>query len=179
MICSCVFVIIFVGELAEDYPCGTEPPSRECPNGTECRIGEAWKGPNYGITNFDNILFAILTVFQCITMEGWTDILYNVSSMDITRPLQNTDSVCVFISGAVMHALRSVSGCLPLSVVLDWLLKSAEGPTVSTSNKILNMHEKKKRWSFRLWDNIPQNRDVFLFSAVKYLKGGEVAGELQ
>ncbi|KAG1943378.1 voltage-dependent N-type calcium channel subunit alpha-1B [Pimephales promelas] len=62
------------GEKVGDYPCGVEPPSRRCPDGTECR--EYWKGPNYGITNFDNILFAILTVFQCITMEGWTDVLY-------------------------------------------------------------------------------------------------------
>ncbi|XP_013405220.1 voltage-dependent calcium channel type A subunit alpha-1 [Lingula anatina] len=35
-----------------------------------------WEGPNYGITSFDNILYAMLTVFQCITMEGWTDVLY-------------------------------------------------------------------------------------------------------
>ncbi|XP_012056925.1 PREDICTED: voltage-dependent calcium channel type A subunit alpha-1-like [Atta cephalotes] len=35
-----------------------------------------WVGPNSGITNFDNIGFAMLTVFQCITMEGWTPILY-------------------------------------------------------------------------------------------------------
>ena len=27
---------------------------------------------NYGITNFDNICSAFLTIFQCITMEGWT-----------------------------------------------------------------------------------------------------------
>ena len=39
-----------------------------------CR--EYWKGPNKGITNFDNIGYAMLTVFQCITMEGWTQILY-------------------------------------------------------------------------------------------------------
>ncbi|KAL7844089.1 hypothetical protein SRHO_G00226280 [Serrasalmus rhombeus] len=65
------------GEQAADYPCGTEPPSRLCPNGTVCR--EYWKGPNFGITNFDNILFAVLTVFQCITMEGWTDILYSTN----------------------------------------------------------------------------------------------------
>uniref|UniRef100_A0A671G4D9 Voltage-dependent N-type calcium channel subunit alpha-1B n=1 Tax=Rhinolophus ferrumequinum TaxID=59479 RepID=A0A671G4D9_RHIFE len=45
--------------------------------GAECR--EYWPGPNFGITNFDNILFAVLTVFQCITMEGWTDILYNTN----------------------------------------------------------------------------------------------------
>lgn len=37
---------------------------------------ERWKGPNNGITSFDNIGFAMLTVFQCITMEGWTSILY-------------------------------------------------------------------------------------------------------
>ncbi|KAG7485905.1 voltage-dependent P Q-type calcium channel subunit alpha-1A [Solea senegalensis] len=62
------------GETVDDLPCGTELPSRLCPNGTLCRGG--WLGPNYGITQFDNILFAVLTVFQCITMEGWTEMLY-------------------------------------------------------------------------------------------------------
>ncbi|MEQ2194897.1 Voltage-dependent N-type calcium channel subunit alpha-1B, partial [Xenoophorus captivus] len=61
-------------EIREEFPCGNEPPSRLCPEGTVCR--GYWLGPNYGITQFDNILFAILTVFQCITMEGWTDLLY-------------------------------------------------------------------------------------------------------
>ncbi|XP_058266095.1 voltage-dependent P/Q-type calcium channel subunit alpha-1A isoform X7 [Hemibagrus wyckioides] len=61
-------------EIREEFPCGTELPSRLCPNGTTCR--KYWLGPNYGITQFDNILFAVLTVFQCITMEGWTDLLY-------------------------------------------------------------------------------------------------------
>lgn len=40
---------------------------------------EDWEGPNYGITSFDNIGLAMLTVFQCITMEGWTAILYWVT----------------------------------------------------------------------------------------------------
>ncbi|XP_056144457.1 voltage-dependent P/Q-type calcium channel subunit alpha-1A [Lampris incognitus] len=62
------------GEIREEFPCGTEAPSRLCPEGTTCR--QYWLGPNYGITQFDNILFAVLTVFQCITMEGWTDLLY-------------------------------------------------------------------------------------------------------
>lgn len=42
-----------------------------------CR--ERWVGPNWGITSFDNIAYAMLTVFQCITMEGWTEVLYYVS----------------------------------------------------------------------------------------------------
>ncbi|XP_024908754.1 calcium channel, voltage-dependent, N type, alpha 1B subunit, a isoform X3 [Cynoglossus semilaevis] len=65
------------GEQTAEFPCGLEAPARTCGNGTACR--EYWIGPNFGITNFDNILFAILTVFQCITMEGWVDILYNAN----------------------------------------------------------------------------------------------------
>ena len=37
-----------------------------------------WEGPNFGITNFDNFGLAMLTVFQCITLEGWSDILYAI-----------------------------------------------------------------------------------------------------
>uniref|UniRef100_A0A8D3D0J6 Calcium channel, voltage-dependent, N type, alpha 1B subunit, a n=1 Tax=Scophthalmus maximus TaxID=52904 RepID=A0A8D3D0J6_SCOMX len=68
---------IDTGEQAADFPCGLEAPARTCANGTTCT--EYWTGPNFGITNFDNILFAILTVFQCITMEGWVDILYHAN----------------------------------------------------------------------------------------------------
>ncbi|KAK9532840.1 hypothetical protein VZT92_010206 [Zoarces viviparus] len=70
---------IETGEIAADWPCGLEPPARMCPNGTKCK--KYWTGPNYGITNFDNILFAVLTVFQCITMEGWVEILYNTNDV--------------------------------------------------------------------------------------------------
>jgi len=45
--------------------------------GEVCR--EFWVGPNDGITNFDNFGLSMLTVFQCITLEGWTDVLYWVS----------------------------------------------------------------------------------------------------
>uniref|UniRef100_A0A8C5R7X2 Voltage-dependent R-type calcium channel subunit alpha n=1 Tax=Leptobrachium leishanense TaxID=445787 RepID=A0A8C5R7X2_9ANUR len=54
------------------HPCGVP----RCPSGYACR---EWIGPNDGITQFDNILFALLTVFQCITMEGWTTVLYNTN----------------------------------------------------------------------------------------------------
>uniref|UniRef100_A0A671TIR5 Voltage-dependent N-type calcium channel subunit alpha n=1 Tax=Sparus aurata TaxID=8175 RepID=A0A671TIR5_SPAAU len=69
---TCVDEVTY--DVVDELPCGNELPSRLCPNGTVCRGG--WLGPNYGITQFDNILFAVLTVFQCITMEGWTDMLY-------------------------------------------------------------------------------------------------------
>uniref|UniRef100_A0A7M4F519 Voltage-dependent R-type calcium channel subunit alpha n=1 Tax=Crocodylus porosus TaxID=8502 RepID=A0A7M4F519_CROPO len=59
-------------ELDPPHPCGVQG----CPPGYECK---EWIGPNDGITQFDNILFAVLTVFQCITMEGWTTVLYNTN----------------------------------------------------------------------------------------------------
>ncbi|XP_077369467.1 voltage-dependent L-type calcium channel subunit alpha-1D isoform X2 [Festucalex cinctus] len=65
------------GLMVEDdpSPCAFAGSGRFClTNGSECR--GKWEGPNGGITNFDNIFFAMLTVFQCITMEGWTDVLY-------------------------------------------------------------------------------------------------------
>ncbi|XP_032360649.1 voltage-dependent L-type calcium channel subunit alpha-1C isoform X9 [Etheostoma spectabile] len=69
------------GTIAEEKPAPCAPDGaygRHCKyNGTECRVG--WEGPNDGITNFDNFAFAMLTVFQCITMEGWTDVLYWVN----------------------------------------------------------------------------------------------------
>lgn len=41
---------------------------------------DEWAGPNDGITNFDNFGLAMLTVFQCITLEGWADVLYWVTN---------------------------------------------------------------------------------------------------
>uniref|UniRef100_A0A4W6FAL1 Voltage-dependent L-type calcium channel subunit alpha n=1 Tax=Lates calcarifer TaxID=8187 RepID=A0A4W6FAL1_LATCA len=69
------------GTTAEEKPAPCAPDGaygRHCTqNGTKCTVG--WEGPNDGITNFDNFAFAMLTVFQCITMEGWTDVLYWVN----------------------------------------------------------------------------------------------------
>ncbi|CAJ1052909.1 voltage-dependent P/Q-type calcium channel subunit alpha-1A isoform X1 [Xyrichtys novacula] len=67
-------------EIVDELPCGTAEPARLCLNGTVCRSG--WLGPNYGITQFDNIMFAVLTVFQCITMEGWTEMLYHSNDVE-------------------------------------------------------------------------------------------------
>ncbi|KAM6921515.1 LOW QUALITY PROTEIN: voltage-dependent R-type calcium channel subunit alpha-1E [Xenentodon cancila] len=64
-----------------EFPCGV----RQCPAKYNCI--ETWIGPNDGITQFDNILFAVLTVFQCITMEGWTTVLYNTN--DALGPMWN------------------------------------------------------------------------------------------
>lgn len=50
---------------------------------------------NYGITTFDNIAVSMLTVFQVITMDGWTAILYNM--MDSTNVLISIVYFCALI----------------------------------------------------------------------------------
>ena len=73
-----------VTEGRKQVPCNADAADTAPPGAYTCdpEIAiclEKWQGPNYGITSFDNIIYAMLTVFQCITMEGWTPILYWVS----------------------------------------------------------------------------------------------------
>uniref|UniRef100_A0A4W5M6B3 Calcium channel, voltage-dependent, L type, alpha 1D subunit, a n=1 Tax=Hucho hucho TaxID=62062 RepID=A0A4W5M6B3_9TELE len=96
--------------IAEDEPapCAISGHGRQCPiNGTECR--EGWHGPNDGITNFDNFLFAMLTVFQCITMEGWTDVLYWMNdAMGLELPWVYFVSLVIFGSFFVLNLVLGV-----------------------------------------------------------------------
>uniref|UniRef100_A0A8C2C8S4 Voltage-dependent L-type calcium channel subunit alpha n=1 Tax=Cyprinus carpio TaxID=7962 RepID=A0A8C2C8S4_CYPCA len=96
--------------LAEEdpAPCSLSGHGRHCPlNGTMCRDG--WHGPNNGITNFDNFLFAMLTVFQCITMEGWTDVLYWMNdAMGSELPWVYFVSLVIFGSFFVLNLVLGV-----------------------------------------------------------------------
>ncbi|CAB0011622.1 unnamed protein product [Nesidiocoris tenuis] len=84
---------------------GAHPCSEPEGGGFDCRtIGpyvclDGWEGPNFGITNFDNFGLAMLTVFQCITLEGWTDVLYNIEDS-----LGNTWQWMYFISMVILGA---------------------------------------------------------------------------
>ncbi|XP_058829322.1 muscle calcium channel subunit alpha-1 isoform X3 [Topomyia yanbarensis] len=66
------------GEIMDDpHPCGDDGFRCETiSSDMVCRL--YWEGPNFGITNFDNFGLSMLTVFQCVTLEGWTDMLYYI-----------------------------------------------------------------------------------------------------
>ncbi|KAL5969701.1 Muscle calcium channel subunit alpha-1 [Taenia solium] len=51
-------------EIGPNYVCRDLPPE----------LGERYVGPEDGLVNFDNFLYAMLTVFTCVTMEGWTTV---------------------------------------------------------------------------------------------------------
>merc|ERR1719507_204829 len=83
------------GEMMEDpNPCGG---LYSCEEEYECR--EYWEGPQWGITCFDNFCQAMLTVFQCITLEGWTDMLYWIHDSQ-----GNTWQFIYFVSMVVLGA---------------------------------------------------------------------------
>ncbi|KAF3696670.1 Voltage-dependent L-type calcium channel subunit alpha-1F [Channa argus] len=102
--------VIKTGALAEEEPtpCAVSGHGRHCLlNGTVCK--EGWQGPNNGITNFDNFLFAMLTVFQCITMEGWTDVLYWMNdAMGFELPWVYFVSLVIFGSFFVLNLVLGV-----------------------------------------------------------------------
>jgi len=77
------------------HPCGKgvqceEEELRLADAGIEISVVclEGWDGPNDGITNFDNFGLALLTVFQCVTLEGWTEMMYFVSTFFCTMLMQ-------------------------------------------------------------------------------------------
>uniref|UniRef100_A0A8B9LDF0 Voltage-dependent L-type calcium channel subunit alpha n=1 Tax=Astyanax mexicanus TaxID=7994 RepID=A0A8B9LDF0_ASTMX len=92
----------------ESAPCSLSGHGRHCTvNGTVCKDG--WQGPNNGITNFDNFLFAMLTVFQCITMEGWTEVLYWMNdAMGFELPWVYFVSLVIFGSFFVLNLVLGV-----------------------------------------------------------------------
>lgn len=85
---SAILLYLLVGrsvkEGESETPCYSDNSSLKAAGSFTCDYNtsmclDKWEGPNWGITSFDNIGFAMLTVFQCITMEGWTAILYWVN----------------------------------------------------------------------------------------------------
>lgn len=62
-------------------------PAFECPETYTCLVRG---NPDVGLNNWDNIFVSVLTQFELITLEGWTDVMYKVrnasggsTSMDI------------------------------------------------------------------------------------------------
>ncbi|XP_031239016.1 voltage-dependent L-type calcium channel subunit alpha-1C isoform X35 [Mastomys coucha] len=100
--------IIDVPAEEDPSPCALETGhGRQCQNGTVCKPG--WDGPKHGITNFDNFAFAMLTVFQCITMEGWTDVLYWMQdAMGYELPWVYFVSLVIFGSFFVLNLVLGV-----------------------------------------------------------------------
>ena len=73
-----------------DPDAGVCPPPTEvgegrytsCASTQECRFYGT--NPVDGTISFDNILSALMTIFQCVTLEGWVDVMY--AAMKVAGP---------------------------------------------------------------------------------------------
>ena len=121
----------FSGELDTRFtsPRVCSPPGkggRPCGSGLNCTSKESvWSGPNKGISTFDNIFLSMLTVFQCITMEGWTDIMYHVSREWRTFLPHYMHNILLHYSVCLITHLvqcRAFSLLSPYVILVSWFL---------------------------------------------------------
>ncbi len=79
------------------------------------KSGTFIEGLNWGFTNYDSFLPAFLTTFQSITLEGWTDIMYQVIDSWAFAP-----TVAIFCTQVIL------CGYIVLNLVLAVISKSLD-----------------------------------------------------
>ena len=81
--------------------------------------------PNRGTFNFDNVLFSMFNIFQVITEEGWTDMMY------LTRKAEGTKAYdALFLAEIIIGAYFVLN--LMVAVQFKHLLTAFEDQSVTT-----------------------------------------------
>ena len=55
--------------------------------------------PNENLVGFDHIFVSFLTIFQCITLEGWSDVMYAIA--DAIGPASQLFFVALVVFGSL------------------------------------------------------------------------------
>lgn len=63
------------GNVTEVYCQATSSPNSCTPLGGDYACGRGISSPNFSIINFDTVLWSMLTIFQILTMEGWSVVM--------------------------------------------------------------------------------------------------------
>lgn len=98
------------------YPEPESGPGHTCDSdsssdyGVYCFVGDASDNPTFGLISFDNILWSWLTIFQCVSLEGWTEVMYAVQ---VCIPCLKQVCQCVAHQAMLyMWAASRVSCCM-------------------------------------------------------------------
>lgn len=86
----------------------------------------------YGEVSFDNIFVAFLTVFQCLSLEGWTAIMYNYQ-----------DSEGKFITAVYFVALVLTCAMLFMNIIVAVLFDNYENNEDQSKDEDLQELEEK------------------------------------
>lgn len=93
---------------------------------------------NYDITNFNNVLSASVTIFQVITLEGWTQLMYNY--MDTTG---TTQASIFFVMVVIIGAFVSLN--LVLASIMDNYFKQSLEQEEAKKRELDQIKKEQKR----------------------------------
>ena len=87
------------------------PPELEgfyrCPGAQVCR--QVRTNPNYGVTSFDNLGAAVYNIFEGLTLEGWTDVVYMLQAgSDSPLPVVFMSALVVFLAFFIVNLFLAV-----------------------------------------------------------------------
>jgi len=125
-----------------------------CNPGEQCRCGESGlvdpnceltDNPNYGINHFDNVLWAMVSLFQAISLEGWVDIMYTV--MDGSGLF----SFIYFLFVIILGALIVIN--LFLAVLCDNFNMADSDPEMGEEEEVDGEAETKREMETLSWPN--------------------------
>ena len=89
---------------------------------------------NWGLTNFDNIGYAAITIFQSITLEGWSDVMYFCQ-----------DGVSVPLATIFFVILTLFGGFFALNLVLAVLEEATTAEAEVQREKLEQQREDEKK----------------------------------
>ena len=102
------------------------------------------ENPNFGITNFDNILYGLLTIFQSVTLEGWS------SNLVFVEQAYGVPSFFFFIPLVFIGAFFLLN--LTLAVINSKFTEAHKKETEKNRQEkllLLKNKGKKKKWDGR------------------------------
>ena len=100
----------------------------------------------YGIITFDNIIQGMVTIFQVITLEGWSTLMYNLSD---ASPQWMSEIFCILLVLVGSFFLLNVI----LAVIMDAFDEVAAQEDENIRNQKQNLKELKKSYGFEVTDS--------------------------
>ncbi|CAE8595941.1 unnamed protein product [Polarella glacialis] len=121
-----------LGDDGQPMLCSLVPEfGKSCPSGSVCKE-TAGENMNSGFTSFDNMPAALLTVFECITLEGWTDIMYSM------REVRGSGHDFYFISLVFFGAIFMVNIVVAV-LVANFMASSDDSDQRTHSRSFISM----------------------------------------
>ena len=132
-----------------------------CPGNLVC--GKIIENPNWGYTNFDNIGYSLFQIFQCITLEGWSE------TNNMISKTFSPYSVFYFISSVVMGSYFILG--ITLAVIKaqftethEKIMKIQQNSSKTKKNLMLNYSFREYKKFLKGYMELKRNKKKDFFS---------------